>query len=59
MFLHRIQKLALEALQEAAEMHMVQFFEDSLCTIHSKRATLMVDDLQLVRRIRGHTDPIN
>jgi histone H3 len=56
----RIQLLALEALQEAAEMYLVQFFEDSLmCAIHSKRVTLMVNDLHLVRRIRGHADPIN
>lgn len=60
MFLHRIQLLALEALQEAAEMYVVQFFEDSLlCAVHSKRVTLMAIDLRLVRRIRGHSDPIN
>jgi histone H3/H4 len=60
LFLHRVQLLALEALQEAAEMYLVQFFEDSmLCAIHSKRITLMANDLQLVRRIRGHSDPVN
>jgi histone H3/H4 len=59
-FLHRIRTLALEALQEAAEMYVVQFFEDSLlCAVHAKRVTLMANDLQLVRRIRGHSDPIN
>lgn len=52
--------MALEALQEAAEMYMVQFFEDSvLCAVHAKRVTLMANDLQLVRRIRGHSDLIN
>ncbi|PNF24167.1 histone H3-like centromeric protein A [Cryptotermes secundus] len=57
---YRIQKLALEALQEAAEMYVVQFFEDSLlCAVHAKRVTLMASDLQLARRIRGHTDTIN
>jgi len=58
--LRRIQLLALEALQEAAEMYVVQFFEDSfLCAIHAKRVTLMANDLRLARRIRGHSDPIN
>lgn len=57
---YRIRALALEALQEAAEMYMVQFFEDSvLCAVHAKRVTLMANDLQLVRRIRGHSDLIN
>jgi histone H3/H4 len=52
--------LALQALQEAAEMYVVQFFEDSLlCAVHAKRVTLMANDLQLARRIRGHTDIIN
>jgi histone H3/H4 len=56
----RIQALALEALQEAAEMYVVQFFEDSLlCAVHAKRVTLMANDLQLARRIRGRTDTIN
>eukprot|EP00762_Andalucia_godoyi_P002201 ANDGO_07580.mRNA.1 Histone H3.3 type b len=45
---------ALEALQEAAEMHLVGLFEDAnLCAIHAKRVTLMVKDIQLARRIRG------
>jgi histone H3 len=56
----RIQRLALEALQEAAETYIVQFFEDSLlCAVHAKRVTLMANDLRLARRIRGHSDPIN
>jgi histone H3/H4 len=59
-FFFRIQALALEALQEAAEMYLVQFFEDSLlCAIHARRVTLMVIDMQLARRIRGRTDSIN
>lgn len=42
------------ALQEAAEMHLVSLFEDAvLCTIHAKRVTLKVSDIQLARRIRG------
>jgi histone H3/H4 len=59
-FFHRIRALALQALQEAAEMYVVQFFEDSvLCAVHAKRVTLMANDLHLVRRIRGHYDPVN
>lgn len=57
---YRIQTLALEALQESAEMYVVQFFEDSmLCAVHAKRVTLMANDMQLARRIRGHSDTIN
>ncbi|XP_054283189.1 putative histone H3.3-like type 3 isoform X1 [Macrosteles quadrilineatus] len=56
----RIQTLALEALQEFAELYMTQFFEDSmLCAIHARRVTLMAKDMQLARRIRGRDDPIN
>jgi histone H3 len=59
-FFLRIQALALQALQEAAEMYLVQFFEDSLlCSVHAKRVTLMPNDLQLARRIRGRSDTIN
>ncbi len=51
---YRWQGLALTALQEAAEAHLVGLFEDSnLCAIHAKRVTLMVKDIQLARRIRG------
>ena len=50
----RWQAAALEALQEAAEAYLVGLFEDSnLCTIHAKRVTVMVRDIQLARRIRG------
>ncbi|XP_034254325.1 histone H3.3-like [Thrips palmi] len=53
----RIQPQALEALQEAAEMYMVQFFEDSLlCTLHAKRVTLRVQDCHLMRRLRGPSE---
>ncbi|UYV67205.1 CSE4 [Cordylochernes scorpioides] len=51
---YMIQSSALVALQEAAEMYLVSFFEDSyLCAIHAKRVTLMVRDMWLARRIRG------
>lgn len=39
---------------------MVGLFEDSyLCTLHSKRVTLMAKDMMLARRIRGLGDPGN
>ncbi|KAF2881597.1 hypothetical protein ILUMI_24572 [Ignelater luminosus] len=51
----RIQKLALEALQEAAEIYLVQFFEDSyVCTLHARRCTLIPRDMEVVKRLR-HT----
>jgi histone H3/H4 len=51
---YRWQDTAFMALQEAAEAHIVGLFEDAyLCSIHAKRVTLMIKDLQLARRIRG------
>ena len=45
---------ALECLQTACEAFIVQLFEDSvLAMIHSKRVTLMVRDIQFIRRLRG------
>lgn len=56
----RIQASALEALQEATEMYVVQFFEDSvLLAYHAKRVTLMRNDMILMRRLRGRDDIIN
>ncbi|CAL1689357.1 unnamed protein product [Lasius platythorax] len=56
----KIQASALEALQEAAEMYIVQFFEDALLlALHAKRVTLMRNDLILMRRLRGRSDIIN
>ena len=50
----RFQSTALLALQEAAEMHLIQLFEDTnLCALHAKRVTVMPRDMQLARRIRG------
>ncbi len=44
---------ALEALQVAAEAHLVQLFEDTnLDAIHAKRVTIMPKDMQIVRRVR-------
>ncbi|XP_076233416.1 histone H3.3 type c-like [Calliopsis andreniformis] len=56
----RIQALALEALQEATEAYLVQFFEDCiLLAEHANRVTLKVHDIYLLRRIRGRDDIIN
>merc|ERR1711971_134990 len=50
----RFQATALQALQVAAEAHMVSLFEASnLCAIHAKRVTIMPREMQLARRIRG------
>ncbi|XP_012266841.2 histone H3.3 type c-like isoform X1 [Athalia rosae] len=57
---YRIQLKALEALQEATEMYMVQFFEDAvLLTLHAKRVTLHLPDMRLLRRLRGRNDIVN
>ncbi|XP_046451958.1 histone H3-like centromeric protein cnp1 [Daphnia pulex] len=45
---------ALECLQTASEAFIIQVFEDSvLAMIHAKRVTLMVRDIQFIRRLRG------
>ncbi|KAL3714855.1 hypothetical protein ACJRO7_006717 [Eucalyptus globulus] len=50
----RFQSSAVAALQEAAEVYLVGLFENTnLCTIHTKRVTIMPKDIQLARRIRG------
>ncbi|KAH7404371.1 hypothetical protein KP509_15G022200 [Ceratopteris richardii] len=50
----RIQAVALEALQEAAEAFLLSMLEDSnLCAIHAKRVTIQPKDIHLARRIRG------
>ncbi|KAL8100028.1 hypothetical protein AgCh_032327 [Apium graveolens] len=50
----RFQSSAVGALQEAAEAYLVELFEDTnLCAIHAKRVTIMPNDIQLARRIRG------
>ena len=52
----RCQSQALVALQEAAEAYLVGIFEDaSLCSIHAKRMTLMKQDMELAKRIRGES----
>ena len=50
----RWKELALEALQEAAEDHLVSVLADTnLCAKHAKRVTIRKDDMMLARRIRG------
>ncbi|KAG2433552.1 hypothetical protein HYH02_012669 [Chlamydomonas schloesseri] len=49
---------ALEALQEAAEAHLIAMLEDSnLCAIHAKRVTIMPKDMQLAKRLRREDEP--
>ena len=56
---YRWQASALLAMQEAAEAHLVGLFEDAnLCTIHSKRVTVMVKDIQLARRSKSPALPL-
>jgi len=50
----KFQTSTIVALQEAAEAYLVDLFEDTnLCAIHAKRVTIMPQDIQLARRIRG------
>lgn len=50
----RFQGSAVIALQEASEAYLQGLFEDTnLCAIHAKRVTIMPQDMQLARRIRG------
>lgn len=54
----RVQKLTLECLQEAAEMYLVQLFEDSyMCCLHRQRVTLSEKDIRIAQVIRGPQDP--
>lgn len=49
----RFQSTALEALQEATETYLINFFEDSnLACLHGKRVTLMDRDMNLIKRLR-------
>ncbi|XP_078388946.1 histone H3, embryonic-like [Cetorhinus maximus] len=49
-----VQSSAVMALQEASEAYLVELFEEAKqCTIHAKRVTIMPEDIQLARRIRG------
>ena len=49
----RFQTQAILALQESAESYLVGYFEDTnLGSIHAKRVTIQVKDMQLTQRIR-------
>ncbi|NXP01159.1 CENPA protein, partial [Certhia brachydactyla] len=51
---YRWQRMALMALQEAAEAFAVRLLEDAyLCSLHARRVILFPKDLQLARRLRG------
>ena len=50
----RMQCIAVEALQEAAEYYITNLFDDAnLCALHAKRITLQPKDMQLAMRITG------
>ena len=50
----RVTPAMMMALQEAAEVYLVQLLEDSnLCPIHAKRITIQPKDIQLARWICG------
>ena len=50
----RLQSTAIMALQEVGEIYLVGLLEQSnLCTLHAKRVTIMLKDVQLARHIRG------
>lgn len=50
----RFQSSAIDVLQEAAEVFLVELFQDAnLFAIHAKRVTVMREDFLLAKRIRG------
>ena len=50
----RMQRIAVEALQEVAEYYVTNLFDGAnLCALHAKRITLQPKDMQLAMRIRG------
>ena len=49
---------ALNALQESTEAYLVNLFEDAYrITLNRKVVTLGVQDIELLRYIRGRSDP--
>ena len=51
---HLIQAGAILVLHEAAESHLIRLMEHTnLCTIHTKRVTILPRDMQLAWHIRG------
>jgi histone H3/H4 len=52
----RMQAGAAEALQQAAEHHLVSLMEDTnLCALHCGRVTIMPKDMRVARRLAGET----
>jgi histone H3 len=50
----RFQSSAIAALQEASEAFLVRLLDDTnQCAIHANRVTIMQQDIQLARFIRG------
>ncbi|CDW61275.1 Histone H3 [Trichuris trichiura] len=50
----KFQRIALEALQTAAEAYLIGLMEDTnLASIHAKRQTIMPRDMHLALRLRG------
>ncbi|KHJ42590.1 core histone H2A/H2B/H3/H4 [Trichuris suis] len=50
----KFQRIALEALQTAAEAYLIGLMEDTnLASIHAKRQTIMPRDIRLALRLRG------
>ena len=50
----RMQNGATVALQEAAQAYLVGLFEEAnLVALHSKRTTVIADDVKLIRRLHG------
>lgn len=53
----RFQPDALDALQEAAESHLIKLFEDTnLLCIHRKKITIKSKDMKLALTLRGNTE---
>ena len=51
---------SLLAMQESVEAFSVGLFEDAnLCAIHTRRVTIMPEDMQLALRIRGENQLMN
>ena len=51
----RFQPGALDALHVASEQFLVDLFHDAnLQATHAKRVTLMMKDMKMAKRMRGH-----
>ena len=56
----RVQPAAITLLQAASEDLIIGIFEDvNLCAEHARRKTIMLKDLKLAMRIRGHAHYFN